>query len=69
MLDAGYWLLVGAIQWGYRYRGVSTNMVMPSNIAVLDSDGREPLTLVTRQLFHFVSAAPDRFVVRAERIE
>jgi len=53
----------------YRYGVVSTNIVIPSNVAVLDSDGREILTLVTCYPFYFVGAAPDRFIVRAERIE
>ncbi len=53
----------------YRYRVVSTKIVMPSDVSVLDSDGREILTLVTCHPFYFVGAAPDRFIVRAERIE
>jgi sortase A len=53
----------------YRYRVVSTNIVTPSDVAVLDSDGREVLTLVTCHPFYFVGAAPNRFIVRAERIK
>jgi len=53
----------------YRYRVVSTDIVMPSDVSVLDSDGREILTLVTCHPFYFVGAAPNRFIVRAERIE
>jgi sortase A len=52
----------------YRYRVISTKVVNPSDIAVLDSDGTEILTLVTCYPFYFVGAAPDRFIVRAERI-
>ncbi len=52
----------------YRYRVVSTKIVTPSDVAVLDSDGREILTLVTCHPFYFVGAAADRFIVRAERI-
>jgi sortase A len=51
----------------YRYRVVSTKVVKPSNIAVLNSDGKEILTLVTCYPFYFVGSAPDRFIVRAER--
>lgn len=54
---------------GYRYRVVSTKIVLPSDVSVLDSDGREILTLVTCHPFYFVGAAPDRFIVRAERIK
>jgi sortase A len=52
----------------YRYRVVSTKITNPSDIAVLDSDGTEILTLVTCYPFYFVGSAPDRFIVRAERI-
>jgi sortase A len=58
-----------SLEGEYRYRVVSTKIVLPSDIAVLDSDGREVLTLVTCHPFYFVGAAPDRFIVRAERIE
>ena len=52
----------------YRYRVVSTKVVNPSDVAVLNSDGTEILTLVTCYPFYFVGPAPRRFIVRAERI-
>ena len=52
----------------YRYRVVSTRIVNPEDIEVLDSDGTEILTLVTCYPFYFVGAAPNRFIVRAERV-
>jgi sortase A len=52
----------------YRYRVVSTKIVSPDNVAVLDSDQNEILTLVTCYPFYFVGPAPDRFIVRAARI-
>jgi sortase A len=52
----------------YRYRVVSTKVVGPYDLAVLDSDENEILTLVTCYPFYFVGSAPDRFVVRAERV-
>lgn len=52
----------------YRYRVVSTRIVSPSNVAVLDPNDNEILTLVTCYPFYFVGSAPDRFIVRAERI-
>lgn len=58
-----------ALEGEYRYRVVSTKIVLPSDVSVLDSDGREILTLVTCHPFYFVGAAPDRFIVRAERIK
>ncbi len=52
----------------YRYRVVSTRVVSPDNVAVLDSTGDEILTLVTCHPFYFVGSAPNRFIVRAERV-
>jgi LPXTG-site transpeptidase (sortase) family protein len=52
----------------YRYRVVSTKVVGPDDVAVLDPSGNETLTLVTCYPFYFVGSAPDRLVVRAERI-
>jgi sortase A len=52
----------------YRYRVVSTKVVAPSEIAVLDPSENEVLTLVTCYPFYFVGPAPDRFIVRAERV-
>jgi sortase A len=52
----------------YRYRVVSTRIVNPHDIEVLDPGDNEVLTLVTCYPFYFVGAAPDRFIVRAERI-
>jgi sortase A len=52
----------------YRYRVVSTRVVGPHDIAVLDPSANEVLTLVTCYPFYFVGAAPERFIVRAERV-
>jgi sortase A len=52
----------------YRYRVVSTKIVSPEEVAVLDAGVNETLTLVTCYPFYFIGAAPNRFVVRAERI-
>ncbi|MBZ5636875.1 MAG: class D sortase [Acidobacteriia bacterium] len=52
----------------YRYRVVSTKVVSPDNVAVLDPDESQILTLVTCYPFYFVGSAPDRFIVRAERV-
>ena len=52
----------------YRYRVVSTKVVSPDNVAVLDSDSHEILTLVTCYPFYFIGSAPERFIVRAERV-
>ena len=52
----------------YRYRVVSTRIVRPNNLAVLDAGGDEILTLITCYPFYFVGPAPTRYVVRAERL-
>jgi sortase A len=53
----------------FRYRVVSIKVVGPSDVAVLESDGEnEILTLVTCYPFYYVGSAPDRFIVRAERV-
>lgn len=52
----------------YRYRVVWTKVVDPHDVAVLNPDGTEVLTLVTCYPFYFIGSAPDRFIVRAERV-
>jgi sortase A len=56
------------LQGVYHYRVVSTKVVSPQDVEVLDSTGGEVLTLVTCHPFYFVGAAPNRFIVRAERV-
>jgi len=52
----------------YRYRVVSTRVVDPHDVAVLDPSADEVLTLVTCYPFYFIGSAPERFIVRAERV-
>jgi len=52
----------------YRYRVVSTKIVKPDDVSILNSNGKEILTLVTCYPFYFVGSAPNRFIVRAERL-
>ena len=52
----------------YRYRVVSTKVVDPGDVSVLNASDHEILTLVTCYPFYFVGSAPNRFIVRAERI-
>jgi sortase A len=61
-------IVVTTLQGEYRYRVESTRIVAPDDIAVLNASQGEILTLVTCYPFYFVGAAPDRFIVRAERI-
>ena len=50
----------------FPYRVVSTEIVGPKDVQVLESAGRDTLTLVTCDPFDFLGAAPKRFMVRAD---
>jgi sortase A len=56
------------LQGQYRYRVLSTKVVSPHDVAVLNPDGHEILTLITCYPFYFIGPAPDRFIVRAARV-
>jgi len=56
------------LQGEYRYRVVSARVVSAYDVAVLDPSANEVLTLVTCYPFDFVGSAPNRFIVRAERL-
>lgn len=61
-------ILLTTLQGQYRYRVRSTQVVTPDTVSVLDPGRSEMLTLITCHPFYFVGAAPNRFIVRAERI-
>jgi sortase A len=61
-------IVVTTLRGEFRYRVVSMRVVTPDDVAVLNASEGEILTLVTCYPFYFVGAAPDRFIVRAERI-
>lgn len=61
-------ITVTTLHGEYSYRVVSTKIVSPTDVTVLSSDASEILTLVTCYPFYFVGPAPDRFIVRAERV-
>ena len=52
----------------YHYRVMFSKVVGPHDVAVLDPGVNEILTLITCYPFYFVGSAPDRFIVRAERV-
>jgi sortase A len=52
----------------FHYRVVSTQIVPPTGVGVLAPGDREVLTLVTCYPFFLLGTAPDRFIVRAERV-
>lgn len=51
----------------YHYKVVFTSIISPSETWVLQPATGQTLTLITCYPFHFVGAAPNRFVVRARR--
>ena len=51
----------------YSYHVTFTDIVSPDETWILRSASGETLTLITCYPFHFVGAAPKRFVVRARR--
>lgn len=53
----------------YRYQVRFTAVVGSKDTWVLEPTGKETLTLLTCYPFHFVGPAPDRFVIRASRIQ
>jgi sortase A len=59
---------VTTLQGEFLYRVVSTGIVDPEDTGVLDADDGQVLTLITCYPFYFVGAAPQRFIVRAERV-
>jgi len=59
---------VTTLQGEFLYRVVSTGIVDPEDVEVLDADDGQVLTLITCYPFYFVGAAPQRFIVRAERV-
>jgi sortase A len=52
----------------YQYEVKSTEIVSPAATEVLQSSGQQELTLITCYPFYFVGPAPQRFVVRADKI-
>jgi sortase A len=62
-------IMLTTLQGQFRYRVRSTQVVSPDNVTVLDPSPNQTLTLITCHPFYFVGAAPDRFIVHAERIQ
>ena len=53
----------------YHYQVVSTRIVTPEDVQVLQPLEQETLTLVTCYPFDFVGPAPKRFIVRADCVD
>ena len=52
----------------FRYRVTGTAIVEPDDVSVLQPRGAASLTLITCYPFYYVGNAPNRFIVRAERV-
>jgi sortase A len=53
----------------FQYQVASTAVVQPDQTEVLKSDGGATLTLITCYPFRYIGNAPERFVVRATKVE
>ena len=51
----------------FRYRVVSTTIVQPDDISVLEPRGRASMTLITCFPFYYIGNAPKRFIIHASR--
>lgn len=56
---------VADVSGTYHYEVDSTEIVKPENVSVLDIRNRPELTLITCYPFHYIGAAPLRFIVHA----
>ena len=65
-IKSGADVYIDTVQSSRRYRVTQVSVVAPQNVAVLADTARPTVTLVTCYPFHFVGAAPQRFIVRAE---
>lgn len=61
-------IVVWTRQGKFTYRVSSTQIVQPGAVQVLFPTNSEVLTLVTCYPFYFVGPAPQRFIVRANRV-
>ena len=62
-------IMIETVQDTQRYRVTAIRVVAPQEIEVLANTARPTMTLVTCYPFHFVGAAPKRFIVRAEIVQ
>jgi sortase A len=54
----------------YRYEVISTKIVKPSDLSVLQPEGTNKLlTMITCYPFYYIGSAPKRFIVQAQLVE
>jgi sortase A len=61
-------MILSTLRGAYRYRVVSLSVARPEDVQVLSPTQHDSLTLVTCFPFDYVGSAPERFIVRAERL-
>lgn len=59
---------VETLRGTFQYRVTSTEIVLPNDVSVLRPAAQDTLTLVTCYPFHYIGAAPKRFIVHAARV-
>jgi sortase A len=67
-IHCGDTLSIATLRGTYRYQVVFTKIVRPADLSLLYPTGRDTLTLVTCYPFHYLGAAPMRFIVRAVQL-
>jgi sortase A len=68
LLHEGDPLVVTTSDAVYQYRVVSTRIVNPEDVYVLDPTPHPTLTLVTCYPFEFIGHAPQRFIIHADLV-
>lgn len=68
-IRAGDTVVLKTMEGDQRYTVSFTEVVAPTDVQVLDSDGENELTLITCFPFYYVGHAPRRFIVHARQVE
>jgi len=67
-IQVGDAITIKTLQGKFGYQVASTEVVLPSDVQVLQPSSENTLTLVTCFPFYYVGAAPKRFIVHARQI-
>jgi sortase A len=67
-IQLGDAITIKTLDGEFAYQVESTEVVLPSDVQVLQPSKENTLTLVTCFPFYYVGAAPKRFIVRARQI-
>ena len=68
-IQKGDAISIATLNGEFEYKVESTEVVLPSDVQVLQPSGENTLTLITCFPFYFVGPAPKRFIVHARQIE